>query len=529
MNNLSTVPPYKAAGPRRFLSRLVPRIGRLVGGLLAGPHVVRPGKDPVRVTATGNRNKNSQSDEVIVVHAVTADGKHIDLARLPRSGGALVTDVKVSADETVPLGIRLTSGCSLELPLDQGGSLLLVTHPWSGIARIQAGIVFHDVDLYGPTTGLLEFDVTRMRPLNFFTSSHYRVSHAGHKKEFIEELNRRFADLERLRKCSSEPAAEALALYTPRWKGVTAATINLFPCALPVPLTAEEHPAELDEAAIEVVADAVAASQFGTIVFSGGDRAFFRIFNACLRRRPGLDCRLLWHSSFLQMGEPHDWGLLLPWLEAAQSGRLTRFGVVKPGMERFMMAQGVPAVFVQNRVPFQKRRAANTERTGAVGLWLSGSSDYRKPVAPSLLALAGLRGVKLRGAGLGEFGCRLVDELQIPSLSKSASPISNVDVRAQMRQTDVTLYVTLSECMPMVPLESMAEGTPCLVGPATELFIDDPGLGQLLTVCDPTNPEVIRLALARVLGDQDSLRSRCYEFLDSLNQRAAQSLQNFLR
>lgn len=529
MSNLSTVSPSKAAGPRRFLSRLVPRIGRLVGGLSAGPHVIRPGKDPVRVTATGNRNQNSQSDEVIVVHAVTPDGKYIDLARVARSGGDLITDVKVSADETVPLGIRLTSGCSLELPLDEGGSLLLVTHPWSGIARIQVGGVFHDVDLYGPTTGLLEFDVTRMRPRNFFDSPHHRVSRAHHKKELIEELRRRFTDLERLRKSSSEPAAEALALYTPRWRGVTAATVNLFPCALPVPLTAEEHPDELDEAAIEVVADAVAASQFGTIVFSGGDRAFFRLFNECLRRRPGLDCRILWHSSFLQMGEPHDWGLLLPWLEAAQSGRLARFGVVKPGMERFMTAQGVPAAFVQNRVPFQQRRAANTERTGAVGVWLSGSSDYRKPVAPSLLALAGLRGVKLRGAGLGEFGCRLADELQIPTLSKSASPISNVDVRAQMRQTDATLYVTISECMPMVPLESMAEGTPCVVGPATDLFINDPDLGALLTVHDPTNPEAIHFTLTQVIEDHARIRERCYLFLDAVNQRSARTLQEFLR
>jgi glycosyltransferase involved in cell wall biosynthesis len=231
----------------------------------------------------------------------------------------------------------------------------------------------------------------------------------------------------------------------------------------------------------------------------------------------------------MQMGEPHDWNLLMPWLGAAQQKRLGRFGVVKPGMDRFLASHGVNAMFVQNAVPF--RRPATmpvTERENSVGIWLSGSSDYRKPVLPSLLAVAGISGLRLRAAGLGELGYRVVEELRIPTAAKFARPISHSDVLAQMRQTVATVYVTLSECMPMVPLESIAQGSPCVVGPATELFDDDPGLAALLVVKDPTDPAAIRRALAAVLDDRARLLERCTDYLESLNARASRTLTAFL-
>jgi hypothetical protein len=505
------------------------RFGRLISKLRSHPPAPHLDAETVRISAQAKRNSDSGGNEVIIVEAVTEDGKQVDLARLSGPHDRL-TDVKIGGGQTLPVGIRLTPGDSLEVPIGRRGSLLLVTHAWSGFARIETAGASRTVDLYAPATAVLEFDVQRMLPLRIETAPRHRLVRKLRNTEFAHELDHHFVELLRKRRAyAGDQAAETLALYTPRWKGVAAATLNLFPCALPIPLTAAEHPDELDDQEIELIADTIAGSPFNTVVFSGGDRAFFRIFEACLRRRPGLSCRILWHSSFLQMGEPHDWNLLLPWLDAAVSGRLTRFGVVKPGMDRFLVAQGVPAVFVQNRVPSQRLMSSVSERSGAVGVWMSGSSDYRKPVAPSLLALASLPGLKLRGAGLGEFGCRLADELRIPALSRSATPIPHADVRAQMRLTDATLYVTISECMPMVPLESMAEGTPCIVGPATELFMDDPGLGELLTVRDPTDPAAIRHTLSSVLDDHAAIRDRCSSFLEALNARSVSTLHAFLR
>lgn len=483
----------------------------------------------VRVTAAGRRSPRSFDEEVILVQAVTARGIEVDLQRLAGDGHELLRTVHVGRAQPLPFGIRLTAGRSIELPLGPGGRIALVTHPWSGTALIETALQRRTVDLFAEQAGLVQLDVEGLLPLVPPRAARIESPDTVAAFELAQEL---VAHMERLalrrRSLQGQAGADVLAIYTPRWKGVTAATLNLFPCALPVPLTPEQHPDDLDAAAIAAIADAIAASPFERLVFSGGDAAYVRLFEACRLRRPALDVRLLWHSSYMQMGEPHDWGLLLPWLAAAQARRLTRFGVVKPGMERFLGAHGVDAVFVQNAVPFRRPAIPAAPRAEVAGIWLSGSSDYRKPVAPSLLAVAGRPGLKLRAAGLGELGCRIVDELRIPIAARFASPIPHADVLAQMRQTAVTLYVTLSECMPMVPLESIAQGAPCIVGPATELFTDDPCLDELLVVRDPTDPAAIRRCLDAVLDDRVLIQERCEGHLERLNARSEASLGAFL-
>jgi hypothetical protein len=485
--------------------------------------------DVVRVTAAGPGNRKSMGDEVIIVRAATMRGLLVDLPRLAGDTYDLMRPVYVGNRPPLPFGIKLTRGQSIDLPLGRGGSLHLICHPWSGRALIETAGRQRAFDLFAEAAEIIEVDLAGLLPLKLSPDEQLKVPDTIAANELSQELQRRMAGLIQQRQAVRHlPASDALAVYTPRWKGVSAATLNLFPFALPIPLTPAQHPDDLDAAAIEVIADVLADVPFQTIVFSGGDFAFYRVFEACRRRRPALDMRLLWHSSYIQMGEPHDWNLLTPWFAAAQARQLVRVGVVKPGMERFLAAHGVDAVFVQNSVPFKRRRDVEPVRPDVVGMWMSGSSDYRKPVVPSLIAIAGLPQVRLRAAGLGELGARVADELKIQTLVRFINPIPHADVLAHMRQTAASLYVTLSECMPMVPLESMAQGAPCVVGPATELFMDEPELADLLVVRDPNDPVAIRCALAGVLEDRTRLRERCADYLEALNARAARDLVAFL-
>jgi hypothetical protein len=382
-------------------------------------------------------------------------------------------------------------------------------------------------DLFAKNDSIVRFDESLIPSVQSATSLPVsgRVDNGFNSVELWQKM----AEVIRHREILTDEALkDTLALYTPRWKGVSAATTNLFPCVLPIPFTPDMHPDQLTDAIIGEIADAIVASPFGTIVISGGDSAFVRIFRECRRRKPSLRTMLLWHSSYMQMGEEHDWRLMMPWLAAAEAGHLTRFGVVKPGLDKFLRGRGVDAAFVQNIVPFT-REPARTLVHDAVGLWHSGSTDYRKPLLPSLLAVAGIEGMQLRGAGLGELGRSVVEELRIPVASFSATPIAHASVLSEMRLTDLTLYVTLSECMPMVPLESIAQGTPCVVGPSTELFMEDSLLLEKLLVKDPSNPIAIRRTILEARDDLDRLRLRSADYLEALNARGRDTLLAFLR
>jgi glycosyltransferase involved in cell wall biosynthesis len=206
---------------------------------------------------------------------------------------------------------------------------------------------------------------------------------------------------------------------------------------------------------------------------------------------------------------------------------IDRIAVVKPGMEKFLETLGVPSCYVQNIVPFDRAAVHPTNVDNVVGLWLSGSSEYRKRPYSALLALAGLPQVTLRASGLGELGCRMIEELGLRTVALFPEPIPHERVIHEMRQTSLTLYVTLSECMPMVPLESISCGVPCIVGPATR-FYDIPYLTERLVVNNPTDPRAIRRQIISVLDEYDEVMHQSLEFLDRLTEHAAEKLTRFL-
>ena len=96
-----------------------------------------------------------------------------------------------------------------------------------------------------------------------------------------------------------------------------------------------------------------------------------------------------------------------------------------------------------------------------------------------------------------------------------------------MRQTNVTLHVTLSECMPLVPMESIACGVPCITGRGIR-FYDEPYLNERLMVDDPTDPPAIRRTIVAAMDDHDEVLRQSQAFLDRLAARAADSLARFL-
>ena len=149
---------------------------------------------------------------------------------------------------------------------------------------------------------------------------------------------------------SSLRQSQTLATYVPRWVGVRSATLNLFDRCLPLPLNASRTPDTIGQKEIETYAAVISALPIKTLVISGGDRFALMLLKEVRLRRRDIDGRLLWHSNFLQMGDEDGWKHFKLWLDAAHKGHISRFGVVKKGLDDFLNDFGVSSVFVQNRV-----------------------------------------------------------------------------------------------------------------------------------------------------------------------------------
>jgi hypothetical protein len=79
----------------------------------------------------------------------------------------------------------------------------------------------------------------------------------------------------------------------------------------------------------------------------------------------------------------------------------------------------------------------------------------------------------------------------------------------------------------MLPLESMQLGVPCLIGPTSHLFEDNPFLFERLVVPFPERADVIAASLRRVLDERRDIIAEYRRYIPDYNRRAAASVASW--
>jgi len=331
-----------------------------------------------------------------------------------------------------------------------------------------------------------------------------------------------------MRPASSDRQAQALALYVPRWRGVSASTVNLFERCLPIPFHAAEHPDAVSWADIDTYAQVISTVPISRLVISGGDPFMLKLLQRVRAYGRRMDARLLWHSNFVQTGDAHDFRIMEMWVAAARNGDISLFGVVKRGFDRFLEAFGIRSAFVQNRINADFSKISHTTNRTRVGMWLSGSSAYRKMPYNTLCALSQVDGVELVGAGLDPISLKLIEELRLAHGVVERTPLPAKCLMERMSETALSLYVTNSECVPMLPLESISLGVPCLVGPSSHFLADNAELADIYVVREPGNPRAIAHKVRRALDEGERAFPMLRQYMCLWNTFSTMTVEEFL-
>lgn len=327
--------------------------------------------------------------------------------------------------------------------------------------------------------------------------------------------------------CIQASTDKVVAVHCPRWLGITSSTRTLFDQLYPVPEDRGAEPFHYTEQDVEHHARVLIESGTEHVVFSGGDTMHFRVMELIKREKPSVRCDMLWHASFVQFLEDYNWHNIRSWIDAARAGLVHTVGVVKAGMEEFLSAQGIRSKLVLNLVPGDVQEVPELEGGPHVGMWLS-NPTYRKIPHAMLSAVSMVPGARIHAAGLDPRSLEVIDYFNIPKGFTRKGPIPHDELLERMRQTHLSLYVTFSECCPMVPLESLALGVPCLTGPNSHLFEDDAYLFERLVVPFPDRADVIAKMIARSVEERAEIVARYREYAVGYNERAHQSVVDFL-
>ncbi|MGF1454273.1 MAG: hypothetical protein ACFB6R_02725 [Alphaproteobacteria bacterium] len=465
-----------------------------------GPAATR---SPLTIRITGRQNSKSQGSEVVVL-AAEPEPLTRRIALGPVCDGRTWVHVPaITRDETTWRDCAKGLKGEITLMLSPMGRVTFLVHEWSGVAELSYGGRTVRLDLYAPRMGSRDVILAELFDLPADAPAATPPQTVRHTIREPDDLRASVSPYPGL--ISALNPNKPVALYVPRWTGVATSTRHLFDQALPIPENATIHPQDLTPDDIDRYARVLLSSGATHFVISGGDTFFIDLIRQVHRYERGARFDLFWHSNFLQMGEAHDWSLLQPWLRAAGDGLVRRIGVVKDGLDVFFRAMGFDCIFVPNVLRDDPDGITLSRNEDSVGLWLSGSSSYRKVPYAAIMAVKGVDGLALTGSGLDERARAIVTALRVPFKRLWAEVLPQSQLRHEMRSTAVTLYVTLSECSPMLPLESFQEGVPCLVGPSSHLFRDDPVLSEALIVKDPLSPGLIAEHIQEVQAKRGDL------------------------
>ncbi len=448
--------------------------------LLYGLSMKRPDQGVVTLKPFGR---------VVIEDITTSMGDKLDLTSIVCDSAESIAEV-VSVDRDGSISLH----SEVRLTLERGSVIALKTSPEGGQLTVEGD------------GGISVVSLASEIPGRKLLCQHEKRQTGGRHFLLFEEEVRSYSAL-----LAKIDPTQPVALHVPRWMGVSSSTVNLFSQRLPIPLTPATPPEKIASRDIDRYARMILSTGAEHFVVSGGDLFFIRLIRAVHRLAPDIRFDLLWHSNYLAMSHPSDWAMLRQWLGLHASGEITRIGVVKEGLDTFLKDAGVDSVFIPNIIEVDGEGIRASEHDGSVGLWLPRASDYRKLPYASLLALASLNKYPLRASNLDEVGRQVVAELRLPVRRLWPGALPRALLYREMSATLATLYVTLSDCSPMLPLESFALGVPCIVGPSSHLFRHDEKLKEWLVVTDPQSPAAIAKKLERVAADRtdvvDSFRA----------------------
>jgi glycosyltransferase involved in cell wall biosynthesis len=315
--------------------------------------------------------------------------------------------------------------------------------------------------------------------------------------------------------------AEVVVLH-PDWRGIRAST-SQFTRAEQLLFLKDN----ISESTITAIAAALHEAGVKRVLFQGFTTSWQSLARGLKTVAPEIKLYCIFHGSFYQMGQDYDRRQLTAILKLQKMGILERIGLVKYGMSETLKAAGYATGFVMNYlekipdgpapyphgIPFK------------VGIW-GREWDSTKPLYPSLAACCHFQNVRPLVYGGGAASQELLTAFKLAGEIRKEVPQPKMP--RVLREMYINMNVSLSECAPMLPLESLSVGVPCLISDNNHYFDDHSYLHRMLVVSQPDSDYDIMKKLRAAMEWRDDIIQAYIEYAPGYIARAKQSYTEFL-
>ena len=314
-----------------------------------------------------------------------------------------------------------------------------------------------------------------------------------------------------------------IVLYNPDWMGVSVATSELFENKLPIPEIFRIKHAKL-------ISKMLLNSNIKLVIFSGFALGWENIIHEIKRSRNDIIIKVIWHGSNSLNVEKYDWNRFNKLFELHEKGEIDRICFVKKSMADFYKLKGYKVEFLMNNITLTSNETLRPISKNIdpikVGLYVSGDR-WVKNFYNQLAAASLIPGAIIECIPLSSNLIRFAEILNI-NISGFWNNLDRQKLLDKVAENDINLYVTFTECAPLIPLESFELGVPCITG-NNHHYWENTELEEFVIVKEPDNPLAIHYKIIYCLENREKVLRLYKIWKSNYDIQAKESLNNFLQ
>ena len=264
----------------------------------------------------------------------------------------------------------------------------------------------------------------------------------------------------RIKERLSEQKTNYVAICHHEWIGVKNATKYTFGDEI---LEVREQYTDKEA---KMIAQAITDAGKKLVIFNAFANGWEKIILALKEIDPKIKVKLLIHGSNALLSEPYDWNVNNIMFDLYGKEKVDEIGFVKKSLYEFYKAKGYRVSFLMNDVIIENKEQympiSKSRDYIKIGLYAYGDrwvkKTYNQISAGSLI-----KNVKLDCVPINEKISTLARRYDV-NLTGVNKNIPQEEIYKRMADNDINVYVTFTECAPLIPLESLELGTVCITG-----------------------------------------------------------------
>lgn len=318
-----------------------------------------------------------------------------------------------------------------------------------------------------------------------------------------------------------DKSKNTIIVYNKNWLGTKNATLELFENC--IGLEEIKYTELIEQYSKEIIETGVKQ-----IIFSAFENDWFELIDCLKREKPSLKIKVLWHGSNAMNIEDYDWKVFKQLFQYLNDKKISSIGFVKKTMYEFYKAKGYNVEFVMNTIHLKEKypNKSENEQQVKIGVYASGDrwvkNFYNQLSAASLVENHLIDCVPITEK-TKEFG-----SLIKANIIGVDHPIPRDELLKRIASNDINIYVTFVECAPIIPLESLEQGVPCITSNNHHYF-ENTELEDYLVVNSPDNIIEIYKKIMFALENKEKIIKLYKEWKKSNDENSAKSVADFLK